>query len=511
MTSGLPIDSVLLLAFAFLAAGALLAGKSDRLRVPASLLFLGFGMLVGDDGLALVRFDDPQVTQNLGVLALLVILFEGGMTTRPSDLRQAALPGFVLANVGVGVTAGVVAVAVRLLLEADWYTALILGAVVSSTDAAAVFALLRRAPLPRRLGAMLEIESGTNDPFAIVLTIGLLSAWQASPTLQEWVIFGAVQLLGGLVVGALVGLAAVTVLRRVSLGAVTLYPVLALAMGGLAYASAASVGASGFLAVYVAGLFVGALVPRHRRAIRNFHTSLANTAEIGLFLLLGLLVFPSRLLEVAPVALAVTAILIVLARPLGVFLSLLPFRIGWREQVIASWAGLRGAVPIVLSTFPFTLGYPAGETIFNVVFFVVLASILVQGTTVAALVDRLGLTTPRAAWQPIAEAIPLEGVETDLVELVVTPDLAVAGRTLGEVPLPAGLLVTSILRGNAVLLPSGATMLEPGDLAVIALSRQHATIQDVTEWARGESLGSSRGEGVPGPGGSLAEPGQEDG
>lgn len=486
MRSGLPIDSVLLLASVFLVAGVVLAGKSDRLRVPGSLLFLGLGMLVGDDGLGLVRFDDPRTVQDLGVLALLVILFEGGMTTKPSDLRRAAVPGFVLANIGVAVTAGVVAVAVRWLLGTDWFTAALLGAVVSSTDAAAVFALLKRAPLPRQIGAILEVESGTNDPFAIVLTVGLLASWRASPTWQEWLVFGAVQLAGGLAVGVTLGLVAVWLLRRIRLAAETLYPVMALAMGGLTYSAAAAIGASGFLAIYIAGLLVGALVPRHRRAIRNFHTTLANTVEIGLFLVLGLLVFPSQLLAVAPQALAVTAVLVLVARPVAVALALSVFGVPWREQAVASWAGLRGAVPIVLSTFPFTAGFPGGEAIFNVVFFVVLVSMLVQGSTVAPLVERLGLTTHRPAWHSIAEAIPLEGVEADLVELTITDDLAIAGKSLRDHPPPPGVLVTSVVRGAHVLLPTGATVILPGDLAVIAMARDAVSLHDVTSWARGE-------------------------
>ncbi|HEX2028621.1 MAG TPA: potassium/proton antiporter [Nitriliruptorales bacterium] len=377
--------------------------------------------------------------------------------------------------------------AVRFAFATDWFTALLLGAVVSSTDAAAVFALLKRTPLPRRIGSILEVESGANDPFAIVLTVGLLATWEAGATWQQWVAFGTRQLLGGLLVGLLVGLAGSWLLRRVRLAATTLYPVLALGLGGLAYAVGARVGASGFLAIYIAGLFVGALVPRHRRIIRNFHTSLANTADIGLFLLLGLLVFPSRLPGVALRALAVTGLLVFLARPAAVALALTPFRIPWRDQLVAAWAGLRGAVPIVLSTFPFTAGFPQGDAIFDVVFFVVLASMLLQGSTVAPLIERLGLTTPRPAWESIAEAIPLEGVDADLVELTITEQLAIANKEIRDVPPPAGMLVASIVRDGRVILPTGSTRFEPGDLAVIAFSRDTAGLNDVTAWARGES------------------------
>lgn len=486
MRTGLPIDSTLLVAFALLVAGVLVAGKSDRLRVPSSMLFLGLGMLVGDDGLGLIRFDDPRLAQNLGVVALLILLFEGGLTTKPRDLRAGGLAGFALSNVGVLVTALTVAGAVRLLLDATWPTALLLGAVVSSTDAAVVFNLVKRAPLPRRLGAILEVESGANDPFAVVLTLGLLAHWQHGSTAQDWLWFGAVQLLGGLAIGAACGALGVVLLRRVGFSATALYPVLAFAIGGLSYALAASLNASGFLAVYLTGLLIGALVPRHRRVIRDFHTSLANTADIGLFLMLGLLVFPSQLPAVAGPALAVTAVLVLFARPLAVAVCLTPFRIPWREQTVVAWAGLRGAVPVVLSTFPFTAGYPGGETIFNVVFFVVLVSVVLQGSTVTALVHRLGVATSAPPWASIAEALPIETSGAELIELTVTADLPIAGRQLLDVPPPDGAVITCVVRGHAVIQPTGSTRLDPGDLLIIVAPRDPEVLHMLTTWARGE-------------------------
>jgi potassium/hydrogen antiporter len=484
----LPIDGILLLAFALLAVAVLVAGLSGRMQVPAALLFLSLGMVAGDDVLALARFDDPVLVQNIGVVALILILFEGGLTTKPSDLRQAALPGFLLSNVGVLLTALVTAAAIVVLLDLPWHTAFLLGAVVSSTDAAAVFDLLRRTPLPRRLGAILEVESGANDPFAIVLTLGLLEAWRASPSPLDWFWFGAVQLFGGIAGGVVVGAAGAWVLRRVELRTSTLYPVFALAIAGLAYALTARLGGSGFFAVYLAGLFVGALAPRHRRVIRGFHTSLANTADIALFLVLGLLVFPSRLPAVAAAALAVAAVLAIVARPLAVAACLTPFRVRWRDQAVVSWAGLRGAVPIVLSTFPFTAGHPHGDMMFDVVFFVVVVSVLVQGLTVTPLVRRLGLATPRPAWHSIAEGIPLDSIDTDLVELHVTGDLHVAGKRLRDIPLAPGMLMTALVRGPKVLIPSGDTCLEPGDVALIAVHRSPEALQRITSWARGEDL-----------------------
>ena len=481
----LAIDGVLLTAFALLAVGVLVAANADRVPVPSSVLFLGVGMAIGDDGLALIRFDDPLLAQNLAVVALVVILFEGGLTTSIANLRSGGGPGFLLSNVGVFVTTVIVACAVRALLATSWETALLLGAIVSSTDAAAVFTLLKRAPLPRRLGAVLEVESGANDPFAVVLTLGLVAHMQHGSDVDDWVVFGAAQLLGGLAVGVAVGAAGVALLRRVRFASPALAAVLAFAVGGLAYAVAAHVGGSGFLAVYVAGVAVGAGVPRHRRTIRDFNSALANAAEIGLFLLLGLLVFPSRLPGVALQAIAVAAVLVLVARPIAVLVCLTPFRIPVRQQAVVAWSGLRGAVPIVLATFPFTAGVDGAATLFDVVFFVVLVSVVAQGSTVPWLVRRLGLATTTPPWAAIAEALPVDSADVELVEVTLTEDLAVVGRRLRDAPLPSGFVVTTIVRGDGVVLPTGTTELAAGDVVVVAAPRGREVLRSVTAWARG--------------------------
>lgn len=486
MTSGLPIDPVVFVASALLVVGILVVGLSERLRVPAAILSLGVGMVFGSDVLGVIDLADPELVRNVSVVALIVILFEGGLTTKPSALRSAGPPGLALATIGVLVTAGVTALGVQLVFDLGWTTALLLGAVVASTDAAVVFDLVRRAPLPRRLADILEVESGANDPVAIVLTVGLLATFENGPAdVVEWVRFGVWQLVGGLVVGAVVGWLARAVLgfRLRSEG---LYPIVALGMAGASYGVAATLGASGFLAVYVTGLVVGATVPRRRRAIRSFHSSLANGADIGLFLLLGLLVFPTELPAIALSALGVTAILVLVARPLAVWLTMVPFRIPWREQVVLSWAGLRGAVPIVLATFPATAGIEGGQTIFNVVFFVVLTSTVLQGTTTVPLVRRLGLETQAPAWQSVAEALPLDVPEIDLAELVVTPDLELADTALRDHPPPSGILVIALLRQGSAILPTGDTVIRSGDILVLSLDERQVGISDVTAWARGE-------------------------
>jgi potassium/hydrogen antiporter len=476
-----------LLLLGALLVSALTSRADSRLRVPGALLFLVIGMLAGNDGLGLILLDDLELVRDLGVVALLVILFEGGLTTKPTDLRLAALPGSLLATVGVGITAAVTAVGSWLLLDLDPTVAALIGAVVASTDAAAVFSVMRTLPLPRRLAALLRLESGANDPVAVMLTVGALAVYEgvgAGP--GDWAVFVLIQLVGGAVTGTVVGMVGVLLLRRVELGLEGLYPVVAAAVAGVAYGLAASVGASGFVAVYLAGLLVGGLVPRHRRSIRGFHEAMANASEIGLFLLLGLLVSPSELPAVAIPALAVALVLTLVARPVAVAVCSLGSGMSWREQAIVSWAGLRGAVPIVLATFPFTAGVDAGAVIFNVVFFVVLVSVLVQGLTLLPLLRRLGLPRDTPAWAPVAEALPLDGIDVDLVELFVTEDLPIAHRRLRELPGLDTTLVAALVRGNRVIVPKGDTRLQPGDVLLLTAQREGDALARLTAWARGE-------------------------
>jgi potassium/hydrogen antiporter len=492
VTFQLPADWLILAAGALLAAGVLGAGFADRLRIPGLLLFLAIGMAIADDGLALVSLDDPTVAQIGGTIALLLILYEGGLTTKPRDVRRAAVPGVLLATVTVVLTAAIVAGGAILILDLDVITALLVGAVVSSTDAAAVFSVLRRAPLPRRLTALLEVESGVNDPTAIMLTVGVLEAWRADPSVLDWATFGVIQLGGGLVMGLAVGWLGAWLLNRAHLGIAGLYPVLALAVAGLSYGTAAAVGASGFLAVYVTGLVVGARVPRHRRTIRSFHNGLANTAEIGLFLMLGILVFPSRLPDVIVPGLVIAGVLVLLARPLAVLACLVWFRYRREDLTLMSWAGLRGAVPVVLATFPFTAGYPEGRFIFDMVFFVVLVSAALQGGTIGVVAGWLGLRDEGRVWAPVAEALPLDDAYNELVEVNLTEDLAVVGRQLRDVPLPPGALLTTIVRGDRTLVPTARTRLQSGDLLIVATPRQPDATGRLVRWARGEG-GDSHG------------------
>jgi cell volume regulation protein A len=487
MQVALPIDMMLLVA-AGLALLAIFVSAliTRRFQVPGAILFLAIGMIVGDDGLNLISLADAELVRTIGVVALLFILLEGGLTTKPTDLRLAAIPGVLLATVGVVLTATVTTFGVWLLLDVDLITAAIIGAVISSTDAAAVFSMMRTAALPRRTAALLRVESGSNDPIAVVLTVGLITTFERGATAGEWVWFALLQMVGGTAIGALIGALGVLALRRLRLTIEGFYPLAVAAFGILAYGIAVQIGASGFVAVYVAGLILGALLPRHRRVILDFHEAIGNAAEIGLFLILGLLVFPSRLPAVALSALLVALILMFVARPLAVWICTIGQRFSWRERTVVTVGGLKGAVPIVLATFPLTAGVPGADIIFDVVFFVVLVSLLVQGLALMPTVRALRFVTTGPAWAPVAETIPLYGIEIDLIELHVTADMPIVGRPLSQLGMPAGSIVTAIVRHDEVVIPQGGTAPQVDDVLLITTKRGGDAMRSCTEWARGE-------------------------
>ncbi len=468
MDAGLAVDVVLLAAGALLVAGLAASGLAGRLQVPGGLLLLGIGMLVGDDGLAWIRFDDTQLAQSVAVAALALILFEGGLSTRREELRAALGPALVLATVGVVVTAGVVAAVVHLAFGVETRTSLLVGSVVASTDAAAVFASLRGAPVPARPARILRAESGLNDPVAALLTVGVLEAWRQDPSTLDWISFGVVQLVGGAVIGVCIGGIAAAVIRHQH-GRRSISPeVLSLAVAGLAYGGAAGLGASGLLAAYLAGVVLGDRTRRQRLSLIAFHRSLATVAEVGLFLILGLLIFPSELGPVAGRGLIVAAALVLVARPLAVALCLLPFRTPREELAVVSWAGLRGAVPIVLATYPITEGVPGGRFVLNVVFFVVLVSVALQGTTVGVLARRLGLVgAPRGA--TVLDSVPIETAAGDVVELRLSEESRLCGQRLRDVPPPSPMRIVSLVRGAAVAVPDGDSRLRADDLVLVVV------------------------------------------
>ncbi len=465
MSAGFAVDPAILVAGALLLVGVLASSIASRIRIPSLLLFLGLGILIADEGLALVRFDDAVLAQNIATVALVVILFEGGLGTDPSSFRQDGSTAALLASVGVTITAGIVGLVGWILLDLEPTTAFLLGAVVSSTDAAAVFAALRTEPLPNRTRRILQLESGLNDPFAVLLTVGLIEVWRGSPDVWDWAEFLAIQLGVGLVVGLLVGVAAHTLILRLTGPAVASMGVLTLAFAAVSYGAAAVSGGSGFLAVYLTGVM---LAGEHRtsRSVVSFHEGLAATAQAALFLLLGVLVFPSDLLDNTPTSIALAAALVFLARPVAVGLVLVWSRTPLRRMAVVSWAGLRGAVPVVLATIPSTAGHPDGSLIFDVTFTVVIVSVAVQGPTIGAVARRLHVESEELPAMR-AEIKPIDGNGADLIELEIAAGSRVASHALNDVPLPGGAYVATIQRDDHHITPSGDTELRVGDHLLI--------------------------------------------
>jgi len=402
-----------------------------------------------------------------------IILAEGGLTTRWGDVRGAIGPGLTLATVGVAVSVGVTAAITVLLLDFSWGYALLLAAVISSTDAAAVFATLRRLPLPRRMAASLEAESGLNDAPAILLVAVLADTLTGGETHAWWVtgleIVG--ELLGGSVVGLAIGFGGVQLLRRSALPLSGFYPLATLALCVLAFASADLLHTSGFVAVYLCGLVLGNAKLPHRSASIGFAEGMASLAQIGLFVLLGLLASPSRLAEAAGPALLVGGALLLVARPLSVGLSLVWFRLPWTQQVFISWAGLRGAVPIVLATFPLTAEVPGAPFIFDTVFVLVVVFTLVQGWSLPWVARRLGIATPLTPRDVAVESAPLDELDADLMQMTVPPGSRLHGVYLPELRLPADAAVVLIVRDGRSFVPDDTTRLMRGDHALLVSAR----------------------------------------
>jgi len=480
MNASFPVDNVILVAAALLGLGVIVDLAANRVRVSGLLALMALGMVIADDGLALIRFDDVALAQNIAVVALAVILFEGGLGTTFADAKPVLGPAGMLGTVGVFVTAAVVGGVCDLVLGLPTNTAWLLGAVVASTDAASVFGALRGQPIPRRAKQLLQLESGGNDPVAVMMTVGIVEAWRSGAQIGDWVSFGAIQLGGGLLVGALVGEFVRRTDDKLRISSASTSAVLALSAGGVAYGLAASIGASGFLAVYVAGIFI-AHEERMVRPLRAFHESLATTAQAGLFLILGMLVFPSELPAVFGKAVVVTLVLLLLARPAAVLVCLPWFGFRPREMTLVAWAGLRGAVPIVLATLPLTAGHPDGVLVFEVVFVVVIVSLLLQATTVSAVARRLGLLEEETT-TTFADVLPVESSQANVAELHLQPGAAVIGHRLAQAPLPADARVAIMRRDGAAFSPTGATELLAGDVLMIVIP-PGSEVSDFVDWA----------------------------
>ncbi len=478
--SPLILPAVLVAAVLLLA--SVLSSKAARLGVPALLLFLGVGMLAGSDGPGGIHFDNPTVAQGMGVVALAFILFGGGLTTRWEDVRPVAVRGAALATVGVLATAGLTGVFAWQVAGLPLPQGLLLGAIVSSTDAAAVFSVLRsrHLGLAPRLRSLLEFESGSNDPMAVFLTLSLIT-WITDPQATLWwfLVQFPWQMAMGAAVGIGMGVLMSLAVNHAWLDYDGLYPVLTIGLVLLTYAAAESVAGNPFLAVYVAGISMRRREFLHKGSLLRFHDGVAWLMQVLMFLTLGLQVFPSKLPAVAGVGLGVALFLMLVARPLAVVLTLLPTRAPWREQVLVAWVGLRGAAPIILGTFPLVANVSDATLIFELVFFIVLMSALVQGTSIAWVARRLGLATGL----PGGEIDLLDLVATsgrDLVDVRVAAGAPAAGRRLMDLRLPAGSLVVVVEREGLSIVPSGGTVIQAGDrLVVLAAHRDRPAVEAI--------------------------------
>lgn len=463
----LSIDQVILVTGILLLLGVISSKFSARLGVPVLVVFLALGMLAGSEAIGGIEFDNYEIAHGIGSLALAMILLDGGLQTPIASVQDAWRPSLLLATLGVFLTALVTGAAAMLILGLSFFEGLLLGSIVASTDAAAVFNVLRSGGVHLRpqLKSTLEIESGSNDPMAIFLTIGMTEVLLGHVTLGPQLLgMLALQMGVGTIVGLAIGYSTVQLVNRIKLSAVGLYPILVSAAGLLAFGLATLLGGSGFLAIYLAGIVVGNNRIVVRRGILLFHDAGAWLAQIVMFVVLGLLSFPSQVWSVAPQGLAIALVLMFVARPIAVLASLWPFKFSWRELVFIAWVGLKGAVPITLAIFPLLQGIEAGPTLFNVVFFVVLLSALVQGWSLPLAARKLGVEVPPPSEPPVMlEITSLREVDGDIIDYLITEDSRVLGRRVRDLGLPDGVVVALIARAHQIVPPLGNTELLSGD------------------------------------------------
>tara|TARA_R100001143_G_scaffold63387_1_gene70091 strand:- start:27482 stop:28948 length:1467 start_codon:yes stop_codon:yes gene_type:complete len=464
--------SIYLLIAALLLLLSIFSSKlSFKYGIPALLIFLGIGMLFGSDGLNVVDFDDYELAQSLGIVALIFILFSGGLDTKWKKVRPIVLPGILLSTVGVLISAVIVGYFASLILEVSLIEGIILGAIVSSTDAASVFSVLRsRATgFKYRLRELIEFESGTNDPMAIFLTIGLIQYF-VTPEMS-WGSLGILfikQMAIGMIAGLLFGKMITWIINHANLGYDGLYPVLALSFVPLVYSVTDLLVGSGFLAVYLAGLVMGNSIFVHQKSLMNFFDGVGWLMQICMFLVLGLLVFPSEIVEISMKGLMIALVLILIGRPVSVFLGTMFTGLKTRAKLMVSWVGLRGAVPIIMATFPLVYGLEQAELFFSIVFFVVVTSVLIQGTTIPIIAKWLHVDTPikEKTRYPI-ELEPSIDTKAALKEVEIEEGDFSVGKQILELGLPEKVLITLINREGRFIVPRGNTVILYNDRLLI--------------------------------------------
>jgi potassium/hydrogen antiporter len=472
-----------------LAAGIVGALLAERVRVPGLLLFLGLGMLAGSEGIGGIEFDDSELARTLGTIALVLIIFEGGLTAGWSEIRPVLGTAASLATIGTALTAAIAGLAAKLIFDLSTLEGMLVGAAIAATDSAAIFAVLRHSTLEKKLARSLEGESGMNDPVALLLVIGFIE-WIQQPGygIADMAGLLALKLALGSAIGLALGRLAAIALNAARLPAEGIYPVATVAIAGLAYGLAEVAHGSGLLATYLTALALGSASFPAKRGVVAFHEGLGWVAQISLFVLLGLLVFPSRLDEVALKGLALSAALIVVARPVAALAATALARLNARERLMLGWAGLRGATPIWLATFPVVAGIGAGDELFAIVFFVVVSSTLVQGMTFEPLARSLGLTTDEPALpRRLLESGRIRRMGGDVIAYRLPAGAAATGHVVRELELPREALVNVIVRDGRAIPPRGSTELrEHDELHILIRSERRDEVEALTEkWARG--------------------------
>ena len=459
-----------LLFFSILLIACIVSSKvSDRFGIPSLVVFLAVGMLAGSDGLLGLSFDNRQIAQDVGTIALIFILYAGGLDTNLKSIRPVMINGIILATLGVVLTAGAIAVLVKYLLGLDWLEALLFGSIISSTDAAAVFAILgaKEISLRNNIRPLLELESGSNDPMAIFLTLTMIPIISVAtvPSVPDVALTLVKQFLLGGLMGYMFGVALPGLFNRLRLEYWGLYPVFSMAWVLLLYVLAGKIGGNGFLAVYIAGMFINKKEFAHKKNLIGFHDGIAWTMQIVIFLTLGLLVNPSQLPAVALAGVAIAFWIMFVARPMGVFLSLLFSRYSVKEKMFISWVGLRGVVPIVLATYPFGANLPHSELIFNTIFFVVFISIIIQGMTLEKAAQKCGVKEEVAAEEVEMSNLPI--FYHTLRQYTIRFGSEIIGKNLAELELPSDFLVLLVKRKGEYVKPTGSSVFEEGDLLLI--------------------------------------------
>jgi cell volume regulation protein A len=480
---------LILVAGALLAAGIAASLLAQRIRLPGLLLFLGVGMAIGSDGLGWIDFNDYELARRIGIVALALILFEGGLLAGFAEIRPVLRPALLLALLGTLLTAVITGFAAVWLFDLDTLHGLLLGSIVAATDGAAIFALLRGSTLRRKVARTLEGEAGFNDPVAVLLVIGFIDWIEKDDYgLVDMLVLFAEEIAVGAAFGITIGWLAVKGLQRTRLESGGLYPVASLCTAAIAFGAADVLHGSGFLAVYLAGLVLGSSRIPAKRTVTVFHQGLAWVAQISMFLALGLLVFPSDFPKVAVDGTALALVLVFVARPVATFVSLAFERFSLADRVVLGWAGLRGAVPVVLATFPVLDHVDGSRTFFNIVFFAVVISTLLQGTTFEPLAKRLGVTTTEPALpRPLAETGTIRRLGAEVFEFPVGPEYALVGHRVRDLGLPRDALLSVIVRGEEAVLPRGSTRIEADDrLHVVVRSEVADRMPGVVErWESG--------------------------